>query len=78
MRETDQQILLRMDKKLDGIAEDQQSLKDEVFGRGNKKGLSAKVDEITSGNKRESFLVSTITSIVVAVAAVFGINVGGG
>lgn len=68
------QILHRIEKTVGGIAKDQQSLIDEVFGRENKPGLSAKVDALTAGNKKESVLVSLITSIVVALSAVFGIN----
>lgn len=68
-------LLHSIDEKLDGIAENQQSLVDEVFGRENKLGLSAKVDALTSGNKKESLITSFVTSVIVAVAAVFGINV---
>lgn len=77
-------ILHRMERKIDKIDEDltsmsenQVALMDEVYGYRNKKGLSAKVDEINSGNKRESIVVSTITAVIVAVASVFGIRTGG-
>lgn len=76
-------ILHRIEKKLDkiddevgDIRENQASLMDEVFGRENKPGLSKKVDDITSGNKKESVVVSTITAAIVGTLSVFGIQIG--
>lgn len=49
-----------------------------MYGEGTTKGLITKVDELDAGYRKQSVMVSTITSIVVAGLAALGVNIGGG
>lgn len=60
------------------LSEDMAKVRSALYGEGTTKGLITKVDDLTSGRKVETGVVSTITSIIVAVLTSLGITFGGG